>query len=109
MVKSKALSDPRRDRPLASQSRGVTKQKHRRERHEDQERSDTGVVGKRKYTYYTVLAGQNPPILHDKDAYERTRRAHPEAKHLSAHHRRKVEAAIKDYQRSLDREVRPSP
>eukprot|EP00892_Ulva_mutabilis_P001539 jgi/Ulvmu1/11386/UM075_0048.1 len=102
MVKSKALSDPRRDRPLASQSRGVTKQKKRRDK--EQEQGDAGVVGKKKHTYYTVLVGRNPAMIKDKEAYDQMCRAHPEAKSFSARHKRKVVAVIKDYQQRLEKE-----
>lgn len=105
MVKAKALADPRRDRPLHAKSRGITKQTKPRDKDEEQERGDAGVVGKKKKTFYTVLAGQNPAIYNDKETYDRACRAHPEAKCYFAHHQRKVQAVIKDYQQRLEHEV----
>lgn len=109
MGKSKVLPDHRRDRPLAPQSRGVTKRQQRREKHAGKEDEDLGVVGKKKEKFYTVLVGANPAIFTSHSSYTSARQAHPDARTYSSVHQRKVKYTIERYKNSLQKQVRSFP
>lgn len=104
MVKSKAHFDPRRDRPLATQSRGVAKRQQRREKHEEDEQA--GAVAKaKKPKYGTVLFGPNPAVYSNLSSFKRAERAHPDARAYQSYQLRKIEAVIAQYKASLQPQV----
>lgn len=106
MGKFKVLPDQRRERPLAPQSRGVTKRQQRRETHTGKEDEDIGVVGKRKEKFHTVLVGANPAIYTNLSSFTSAQRANPNAETYTSVHQRKVKSRIASYQESLKKQVR---